>query len=224
MSTTRRIRAHRAAAGLPVAALFSSALVVAALVGGCGVTSPASPATRASADAAGHAGSTTSGDTPYDAPPSRVAPPAEGVVPSGETEDARVVRVVDGDTIIVDRGHGSERLRYIGVNAPESVRPDSPVEFMGKEASAANAALVDGAEVVLERDISDRDRYDRLLRYVWVRDGDGWVFVNLELVRRGFAQATTYPPDVRWTDSLRAAEATARSAGLGLWGPPTPAP
>jgi micrococcal nuclease len=132
--------------------------------------------------------------------------------------------VVDGDTIIVDRGFGDERLRYVGIDAPESVKPGTPVAFMGHEASAANATLVAGREVVLERDVSDRDRFDRLLRYVWLPEGDGWLLVNLELVREGYASAVSFPPDVRLQDQLRAAERVARDAGLGLWGPATPLP
>ena len=150
--------------------------------------------------------------------------PITNLAPVSATETARVVRVVDGDTIVVDRGRGDERVRYIGIDTPESVKPNTPVEFMANEASAANEALVAGRDVVLERDVSDTDQYDRLLRYVWLREGDGWVFVNLELVRRGYAQVATYPPDVRWTDTFLAAQRVAREAGLGLWGPVTPAP
>ena len=95
---------------------------------------------------------------------------------------------------------------------------------MAKEASAANEALVAGQEMVLERDVSETDRYDRLLRYAWLRTADGWLFVNLELVRRGFAQVATFPPDVQWTHAFLAAQRGAREAGLGLWGPATPAP
>ncbi len=149
---------------------------------------------------------------------------ATGLAPLGATEAARVVRVVDGDTIVIDRGRGNERVRYIGIDTPESVKPNTPVEFMAAEASAANEALVEGREVVLERDVSDVDRFDRLLRYIWLRDGDGWVFVNLELVRRGFAQVATYPPDVRWAETFLAAQRDARDAGAGLWGSVTPAP
>ncbi len=158
--------------------------------------------------------------TPLIPTPTRIA----GLTPAGPTETAVVVRIVDGDTIIVDRGMGDERLRYVGIDAPESVKPGSPVEFMGREASAANAALVEGREVALERDVSDRDRFDRLLRYVWLRDGDGWLLVNLELVRQGYASAVSFPPDVRLQDELRAAERVARDTGLGLWGPATPPP
>ena len=120
--------------------------------------------------------------------------------PTGPTQTATVVRVVDGDTIVVDRGQGPERVRYIGVDTPETVHPSKPVEAFGHEASEANRALVEGRKVVLERDISEVDRYGRLLRYVWLRDGDAWSLVNLELVKRGFAQVVTYPPDVKYVD------------------------
>jgi endonuclease YncB( thermonuclease family) len=152
---------------------------------------------------------------------------APAAAPEGVTERATVVRVVDGDTIIIDRGHGEERLRYIGIDAPESVKPGSPVEFMGQEASAANARLVEGRELILEPDVSDMDRYGRLLRYAWVEDPDrpgSLLMVNLALVASGYAQAVSYPPDVRYQDDLRAAERAAREQDLGLWGEPTPAP
>lgn len=175
--------------------------------------------------ACGTSGGQGSAPTTTTAPPAATAPaPATGLAPVGETEVARVVRVVDGDTLIIDRGRGNERLRYIGVDTPETVKPDTPVEFMGTQASAANAALVDGREIVLERDVSDTDRFDRLLRYAWLGDGGTWTFVNLELVRQGFAQVVTYPPDVRWTDALLDAQREARGAGRGLWGVETPAP
>ena len=135
-----------------------------------------------------------------------------------------MVRVVDGDTIVVDRGRGEERVRYIGVDTPETVHPSVPVEWMGKEASAANRKLVEGREVVLESDVSDTDRYDRLLRYVWVRDGGAWTFVNLALLAGGYAQVVTYPPDVRYVDLYLAAQADARNHGAGLWGEPPPEP
>jgi len=145
---------------------------------------------------------------------------ASALSPTGPTETAQVVRVVDGDTIVVDRGRGSESLRYIGMDTPETVDPSQPVQWMGMEAANANRRLVEGREVVLERDVSEVDRYGRLLRDVWVRDGTTWVLVNLRLVEQGFAQVTTYPPDVKYVDALLAAQRTAREQGQGLWGAP----
>ena len=139
---------------------------------------------------------------------------------TGTVETARVVRVVDGDTLVVELNGREERLRYIGVDTPETVRQDSPVECFGKEASQENARLVEGQTVELEKDISERDRFDRLLRYVYVTDpatGER-LFVNLELVARGFANVSTFPPDVRHEAEYRAAEREAREAGRGLWG------
>ena len=141
--------------------------------------------------------------------------------PSGPTEEAQVVRVVDGDTIIVEVGGLEERVRYIGMDAPESVRPSFPIEEWGREASAANADLVEGESVVLERDVSDTDRFGRLLRYVWLHEDTGeWLLVNLELVRLGYANAGSFPPDVKYNDEMHTAEREARDADRGLWGSP----
>ena len=142
------------------------------------------------------------------------------MAPIGEVERARVLDVIDGDTIAIDRGQGREKVRYIGVDTPETVHPSKPVEVMGREASAANKAMVEGRDVLLERDLTDRDRYGRLLRYVWIEDpssSSGVALVNLALVAGGFAQVSTYPPDVRYVDLYLAAQRQAREAGLGLW-------
>ena len=184
--------------------------VLAVALAACGASGPANPATPGASGAPGSSATASVTDA--------------GLRPIGKTETARVVRVVDGDTLIIDRGQGHERLRYIGIDAPESVKPDTPVQFMGKEASATNAALVEGATVVLEKDVSETDRFGRLLRYVWLRDGEAWLFVDLELVRQGYAQVATFPPDVRWVDTFREAQRIARDAGLGLWGAATPRP
>jgi micrococcal nuclease len=142
-----------------------------------------------------------------------------GRQPVGPTTIGLVVDVVDGDTIKVAIGGVVYRLRYIGIDTPETVDPSRPVQWMGPEASAANKALVAGHEVVLEKDVSEVDRYGRLLRYVWLHDGDSWLMVNYELVRRGFAHSATYPPDVRYQELFLAAEQEARDAEQGLWAP-----
>jgi micrococcal nuclease len=146
--------------------------------------------------------------------------------PTGPTQTGTVTRVIDGDTIEVNIGGVIYDVRYIGMDTPEIY---SGVEWLGPEASAANAAMVAGKQVVLEKDVSETDQYGRLLRYVWVQSGGGWLLVNLELLRMGLATVTTYPPDVKYVDWLYLpAQREAQAAGLGLWGtppaPPTPPP
>ncbi|HWH24214.1 MAG TPA: thermonuclease family protein [Candidatus Limnocylindria bacterium] len=166
----------------------------------------------------------TSIPTPSAAPAAAptATPTASAFAPTGPTQQARVVRVVDGDTIRVEIDGREHRLRYIGIDTPETVHPSRPVEWMGREATAANRQLVDGKSVVLESDVSETDRFGRLLRYVWLHEGDEWLLVNLELVRLGFAQVYTYPPDVRYDELLREAQREAREAGRGLWGDEPP--
>ena len=127
----------------------------------------------------------------------------------------QVVRVVDGDTIHVQVGGTRETVRYIGVDTPESVKPGTPVECFAKRASAFNHRLVDGEQVRLVRDAEARDRYGRLLAYVYrVRDKR---FVNAALVRRGYAVPLTIPPNVAHAEQFRKLASTARRAGRGLW-------
>jgi micrococcal nuclease len=130
--------------------------------------------------------------------------------------EATVVRVVDGDTIIARLGSGAEeRVRYIGIDTPESVKPGTPVQCFAKAASHANAELVAGRRVRLVGDVEPRDRYGRLLSYVY-REPDG-LFVNEALVRRGFARPATFPPNVRFADRFATLAAQARAAAKGLW-------
>ncbi len=129
---------------------------------------------------------------------------------------ARVDRVVDGDTIEVTLDGRQQRVRYIGIDAPESVKPDWPVEYYGPEASDYNKKLVGGRDICLEKDVSETDRFGRLLRYAYIGD----TFVNDKMIRDGYARAVTFPPDVKYVDLLRAAEREARDAGRGLWGRP----
>ena len=139
---------------------------------------------------------------------------AELVVVSAEPVLHRVTRVIDGDTIEVDYFGERRRVRYIGIDTPETVHPSRPVECFGTEAAARNHQLVANQLVRLERDITDTDKYNRLLRYVYVDE----VFINERLVAEGYATVFTYPPDVRYTELFQAAEAAARAAERGLWG------
>lgn len=128
-----------------------------------------------------------------------------------QTEKVKVKRVVDGDTIELQNGR---KVRYIGVNTPETVHPNKKVECFGKEASNINKKLVGGKTVELEKDVSDVDKYGRMLRYVYVNG----TFVNEYLVREGYASVSTFPPDVKYKDLFLEAEREARDADKGLWG------
>ncbi len=126
-----------------------------------------------------------------------------------------VARVVDGDTIRVQLPSGEEAVRYIGIDTPESVKPGAPVECFAERASALNERLVAGERVRLVRDAEERDRYGRLLAYVYrARDG---LFVNAELVRRGYATVATFPPNVAHERDFRRLARRARMSGRGLW-------
>ncbi len=132
---------------------------------------------------------------------------------------APVERVVDGDTIRVRIGETEEVVRYIGVDTPETVDPRRPVEAYGREAAEKNRELVAGRVVRLYFDVQRRDRYGRLLAYVCT----GAVFVNAELLRQGYAQLMTVPPNVRFVELFVRRQQEAREAGRGLWGAPPPA-
>jgi len=122
----------------------------------------------------------------------------------------KVVRVIDGDTIKLENG---EVVRYIGIDTPETVHPSKPVQCFGKEASDKNRELVEGKLVKLEKDITDQDKYGRLLRYVWLGD----LFVNDYLVREGYAYVYTYPPDVKYSEQFAQAQQEAEGNDRGLW-------
>lgn len=142
--------------------------------------------------------------------PSHTPTPSPTAVISTQppSETATVVRVMDGDTIEVSMDGETHRVRYIGIDAPEAGMP------CASEAAAKNRELVDGKTVRLEKDVSETDRYGRLLRYVYVGD----LMVNAEMVRSGYAQAATYPPDVRYQDLFVRLQQEAQKAGLGCWG------
>ena len=141
------------------------------------------------------------------------AQPSTIRVPSDLTP-ARVTRVVDGDTIEVEIDGQTFKLRYIGIDTPETVDPRQPVQCFGREASERNQQLVGGRPVGLERDVSDTDDFGRLLRYVWLEGR----MVNAAMVEEGYAMASTYPPDVKYAAMFAELQIQARQTGRGLWG------
>jgi micrococcal nuclease len=134
------------------------------------------------------------------------------VPPPGDAETFRVKEVVDGDTIVLE---DDTKVRYIGLNTPERGRP------FYEEATEANGKLVEDQKVRLEFDTVEIDRYGRMLAYVFVEDStgspQGETFVNLELLRQGYANVFTVPPNVKHEELFREAEREAREAGRGLW-------
>ncbi|HEX7347059.1 MAG TPA: thermonuclease family protein, partial [Candidatus Limnocylindrales bacterium] len=146
--------------------------------------------------------------------------------PAGKTEFATVTKVVDGDTIKVDIAGTEYSVRYIGIDAPEPDTTDPDIKRVADAATATNSALVDGQQVYLEREVSDQDRFGRLLRDVWLVDSGGsQVLIGIELVRAGYAQISTFPPDVRYLAELTEAQKMAKADKVGVWGldsPPAP--
>lgn len=160
-------------------------------------------------------------EDPVTSTPSNTLPgPASGTptnptaTPRPDLAPATVTRVVDGDTIVVEISGREYKLRYIGINTPEVVDPRRPVECFGQEARDYNEELVLGRTVGLEKDLSETDEFGRLLRYVWIGDE----MVNATLVREGYAQASAYPPDVKYQDLLSSLQSEAAGEGRGLWG------
>ncbi|MGC9319815.1 MAG: thermonuclease family protein [Armatimonadota bacterium] len=206
-----------------------AATLIGILIAGCPVREdaaappPAPEIERAAEDASGHPGAPDAPQVPEDGrspaadprQPPTDAEPAEVPERQAEREEARppnsfealCARVIDGDTIELADG---EHVRYIGIDTPEM----RPVEAWAEAATRANRELVEGRSLTLVLDVEERDRYGRLLAYVYVDD----TFVNAELVRRGMAQAVTYPPNVRHQDELLRLQREAREAGWGLWG------
>jgi micrococcal nuclease len=139
-----------------------------------------------------------------------------GWLPHGEQPRwavATVVRVVDGDTIEVLLDGRREDVRYIGVDTPETVKPDTPVQCFGPQASAFNHSLVEGRRVRLVFGVERRDVYGRLLAYVYLGDR----FVNAALVRQGLARTLTITPNDRFAMRFERLQMRAARAGRGLW-------
>ena len=170
---------------------------------------------------------TTSDGTPS-VPVSKVGAPPSGAsaaTPTSAPQDASspveanatVDRIVDGDTLVAVIGGQREKVRLIGINTPESVDPDRPVMCFGQEASRHLEELVPpGTRVRIERDVEPRDKYGRVLGYVY-RAADG-LFVNLAQVTDGFANQYTFPPNVAHVNEFKQAAAQARGQRVGLWG------
>ncbi|GAA4710087.1 hypothetical protein GCM10023228_14480 [Brevibacillus fulvus] len=127
-----------------------------------------------------------------------------------------VKRVVDGDTFEISNG---EKVRLIGVDTPETVKPNTPVQPYGKEASAYTKKLIEGKQILLRFDVEPRDTYQRLLAYAYLPDG---TFLNEKLVREGYARIMTVPPNVAYADLFLQAEREAREHKRGLWGDEQP--
>ena len=144
-------------------------------------------------------------------PPSRAPTEATALTPN-----ATLVKVVDGDTVVVIVNGRKERVRLIGIDTPETKKPNTPVQCFGPEASAFTAALLPkGTALYLERDVEPRDPYDRLLAYVYLADG---TFVNLEIARQGYAHVLTIAPNIAHTSEFVHAADDARAADASLGG------
>lgn len=139
----------------------------------------------------------------------------------GSGANAVVVEVIDGDTIVAEIRGRRETVRLIGIDTPETMHPDRPVECYGPEATAfADDLLPEGTPIRLERDIVGRDDYDRLLGYVHLAtegDGGSAMFVNLEIVERGFARTLSIEPNTRFARDFVEAARRAEAADRGLW-------
>lgn len=130
-----------------------------------------------------------------------------------DKKEVLVTKVIDGDTIVIE---GGEIVRYIGIDTPEMSQGN---ECFSQESTQKNKELVEGKLVRLEKDVSETDRYRRLLKYAWVssESGQGDIFVNDYLVRQGYATAVSYPPDIKFQEQFREGERQAKEFNLGLW-------
>lgn len=132
------------------------------------------------------------------------------VIQKEATNEATVSHVVDGDTIKISTG---QTIRFIGIDTPELHHPKKSVQCFGKEAKDETTKLIFGKHVRLEKDVSEKDRYGRLLRYVYV-DGK---MINEVLVKQGYARINTFPPDVKYANLFLLAQKEAQNQNRGLW-------
>ena len=154
-----------------------------------------------------------SGRAPADLATSKAERAAWPNPPKGAVA-AKVERVVDGDTFVASVNGRRERVRVIGVDTPESVDPNRPDEPFGEEASNFAKHYLNGETVRMAGDVEPRDRYGRMLAYVWLADGTFW---NALLAAEGYAQQLTIPPNVTYADLVRRLVSEARRENRGLW-------
>ncbi|MCR8633602.1 thermonuclease family protein [Paenibacillus radicis (ex Xue et al. 2023)] len=128
-------------------------------------------------------------------------------------ESVKIDRVVDGDTFEIKLNGKKEKVRLIGVDTPETKKPNTPVMFYGKEASDFTKKRLENKTVELEWDVERKDKYDRLLAYVWVEDE----LFNRTLVKEGYARIATFPPNVKYVDLFKKDQEEARNKQKGLW-------
>lgn len=149
----------------------------------------------------------------------------DGYEASSIFQEVKVVRVIDGDTIEAEVQGSVQKIRLIGVNTPETKHPTKGVEFYGKEASEYTTQQLLGKTVYLQKDVSETDKYGRLLRYVWLAQPSSnptkdeviaWQF-NAHLVKNGYANCSTFPPDVKYQEIYQELERSAKDAKIGLW-------
>lgn len=155
---------------------------------------------------------------------SLITPPPAGLqndqVFSGlEGEVAYVTKVVDGDTVDVVIDGTKHTIRLLGVDTPETVDPRKSVQCFGKESSNKTKELLSGKEVILQKDVTETDKYKRILRFIYIplEDGD-YLFVNDYLIREGYGKVLTIPPDVKYAEQFLDAQRQARENKKGLWG------
>ena len=191
-----------------------AALTALVLLGGAACSSTD---TSSVGDSPSSSPSTSPGNSPSSTPSSNTKPANSQAGGTAVEANAKVDRIVDGDKLIAYVGGQRERVRLIGINTPESVDPDRPVMCFGKEASHHLEELVPpGTPIRIERDVEPRDKYGRVLGYIY-RASDG-LFVNLAQVTDGFANQYTFPPNVAHVNDFKKAASQARANGTGLRG------
>lgn len=146
-------------------------------------------------------------------------PVAENSVKGISGERALVLNVIDGDTIEISLNGLEEKVRLVGIDTPETKDPRRPVGCFGKEASSETKSLLQDKIVILQQDVTDKDKFGRLLRYVYLPMEDKQLlFVNDYLVRTGFAKVYRYPPDVKFNEQFMQAQQEAKNNKKGMWG------